>query len=172
MLAIRPMSGYEIHSMIKKTTANFWSESSGQIYPNLAALLKDSAISCENESNDSKHKSKIYALTKKGLEVLQQWLPTTATRHPPRDELLLKLFFGKNMTEEECQKLILQRKHKAEENLEFLTSTKEHLEQQHKNRADFPYWLITIDHGIFTAHAEIEWCDAILKNLKKSLRRR
>ncbi|MFA6408745.1 MAG: PadR family transcriptional regulator [Gammaproteobacteria bacterium] len=171
MLAIRPMSGYEIHSTIKKTTANFWSESAGQIYPNLAALLKDGAVACEDEANDSKHNSKIYSLTKKGLGVLQEWLPTPATRHPPRDELLLKLFFGKNMAEEECQKLILQRQRKAEENLEFLTSTKKHLEQQHKNREDFPYWLITIDHGIFTTQAEIAWCDAILKNLKKSLGR-
>ena len=33
MLSFAPKSGYEISQMIKNSTAFFWSESDGQIYP-------------------------------------------------------------------------------------------------------------------------------------------
>ena len=172
MLAIRPMSGYEIQSTIKKTTANFWSESAGQIYPTLAKLLKDGAVTCKKESSNGGRESKIYSLTKKGVKVLQAWLPDPATTYQPRDELLLKLFFGKNMSQDQCQKLIFKRKQNAEEKLVFFKSIKEHLEKEHKNRDDLPYWLITIDHGIFSARAEIDWSDETLQKFNKFSARR
>ncbi|OGT07500.1 MAG: hypothetical protein A2X78_00445 [Gammaproteobacteria bacterium GWE2_37_16] len=166
MLAIRPMSGYEMQSMIKKTIANFWSESAGQIYPNLAKSLKEKLITAEDDSYNGKRKSKIYSLTEKGLKVLQDWLPKPAERHQVRDELLLKLFFGKNLSCEQYEKLIHKRKQSTEEKLEFLNSIKKHLQKEHKNEEDPPYWLITIDHGLHMAKAELEWCSEVLKNIK------
>lgn len=167
MLAIRPMSGYEIQHTMKKSTSYFWSESAGQIYPTLAKLLKGKYIVCSSEAHNGKRVSKIYQLTKKGTAVLKDWLPQKTTKQPRRDEALLKLFFGKNMSQEQCIKLVLKRKQDGEEYLQELLALKKELQQNSAKNEDIPYWMITLDHGLHTTRAEIEWCDSVMRMLKK-----
>ena len=38
LLAIQPMSGYDLGQNIRTSVGHFWNESYGQIYPNLKAL--------------------------------------------------------------------------------------------------------------------------------------
>ena len=44
LLALRPMSGYEIRKTIERSISNFWNESFGQIYPTLADLVAEGLV--------------------------------------------------------------------------------------------------------------------------------
>jgi len=167
MLAIRPMSGYEIQHLMKQSTSYFWQESAGQIYPTLTKLLKEKLIIYRGENLNGKRRSKIYALTPKGLNTLKEWLPQKAHPRPYRDEILLKLFFGKNMSLAQTNNLILKRKHDQEERIQELLTIKKNLEQQSSKQADYPYWIFTLEHGLYILRAESAWCEATLTQLKK-----
>ena len=168
MLAIRPMSGYEIQHSMKKSTSYFWSESAGQIYPTLAKLLKGKYIS-SSEAYNGKRVSKIYQLTNKGTLVLKEWLPQKATKQPHRDEVLLKLFFGKNMSQKQCLSLVIKRKQDNEEYLQELLSIKKDLAQTFADNPNLLYWMITLDHGLYSTRAEVEWCNEAARLLKSTV---
>ena len=94
MLSIEPMSGYEIKQAIAESTAHFWAESDGQIYPALNRLTESGLIHCLEKPSGARLK-KIYTLTSGGEAALQEWLARDVERSVIRHELLLKLFFGR-----------------------------------------------------------------------------
>src|SRR5260221_14788803 len=58
MLTIAPMSGYEIKKAIQRSTAFFWSESEGQIYPALAQCLEKGWVTCQAASSKTSSREK------------------------------------------------------------------------------------------------------------------
>ncbi len=65
LLSLGPMSGYEMRQMMERSTANFWTESYGQIYPALKRMVKDGLATVEEQSKDGRTK-KVYKLTGEG----------------------------------------------------------------------------------------------------------
>ena len=88
------MSGYTIRSVIERSIGNFWSESYGQIYPALKKLTAEGAVQKKIERQKGRPDRNVYSLTDKGRERLGEWLMVPAVAEVPRNELLLKLFFG------------------------------------------------------------------------------
>lgn len=167
MLTISPMTGYDIRKTIQKTTANIWSESLGQIYPALAKLEQQKQIVAVKSNNKNERNSKKYKITAKGLQSLQEWLPKSAEGPVFRDELMLKLFFGKNMSAKDCLKHVAARRAHLEQDLEYLTEVKRHIETEHAVDIDSPYWLLCISSGIYGVTAALKWCDEAEKVLQK-----
>ena len=48
-----------------------------------------------------------------------------------------------------------------------LVETKKQLAQDYKDSPHLPYWLMTIDYGIYLDEARIAWCDNAVKTLEK-----
>lgn len=168
MLATRPMTGYDIRKAIKETTSNIWSESLGQIYPTLAALLKNGEIAEIKLQSINNRNCRKYKITTKGLQTLQTWF-TQPTEHPVyRDELMLKLFFGKNATKDQRLALVNNRRENLLKDLNYLTKVKKHIETEHSKEAAAPFWLITINSGVLTTQAALKWCDETIAILNKS----
>src|ERR1700684_2212758 len=94
LLAIEPMSGYDLGQTIRGSVGHFWNESYGQIYPNLKKLAADGFVSSKTERQKSKPDRHIYSIPKRGRERLADWLAVPPQPEIPRNELLLKLFFG------------------------------------------------------------------------------
>jgi PadR family transcriptional regulator AphA len=93
MLAWRPMSGYEIKSLVDKSTRLFWAASYGQIYPELRRLAEAGLI--EGKANpQGGRKRNVYRLTHAGRQELRAWLAADPQVFELRDEALLKLFFA------------------------------------------------------------------------------
>ncbi len=65
LLSLGPMSGYEMRQMMERSTANFWTESYGQIYPALKRMVKDGLATVEEQTKDGRAK-KVYKLTGEG----------------------------------------------------------------------------------------------------------
>src|SRR5271166_3532474 len=87
-------SGYEIRKTIQQTVGFFWGESYGQIYPTLKRLVVDGLIVPSKSVSQARTKRQEYSITDDGREALRQWLAVPYRDDPPRDEFLLKLFFG------------------------------------------------------------------------------
>jgi PadR family transcriptional regulator, regulatory protein AphA len=93
MLGWRPMSGYEIKSIVDKSTRLFWAASYGQIYPELRRLTEAGLIEGEARPQGGR-KRNVFRLTPPGRKELGAWLRADPEVFEVRDEGLLKLFFA------------------------------------------------------------------------------
>jgi DNA-binding PadR family transcriptional regulator len=87
------LSGYEIRQWLKQAVGFFWSESFGQIYPELQSLTKDGFIKPLPATGKGRNAQR-YRLLKPGEAKLRAWLQKKPQPERPRSEALLKLFFG------------------------------------------------------------------------------
>jgi PadR family transcriptional regulator, regulatory protein AphA len=93
MLGWRPMSGYEIKSLVDRSTRFFWAASYGQIYPELRRLGEAGLIEGEASPRGGRRRT-VYRLTPAGRNELRAWLAKDAAVFELRDEGLLRLFFA------------------------------------------------------------------------------
>jgi DNA-binding PadR family transcriptional regulator len=93
MLGMRPMSGYEIKSLVDRSTRFFWAASYGQIYPELRRLAEAGLIEGEPDAQSSRRRIE-FRLTDTGRAELERWLAAPARVQETRDESLLKVFFS------------------------------------------------------------------------------
>jgi DNA-binding PadR family transcriptional regulator len=93
MLGWRPMTGYEIKSLVDRSTRFFWAASYGQIYPELRRLAEWGLIEGETTPRGGRRRN-VYRLTPGGRRELRAWLRRDPEVFEFRDEGLLKLFFA------------------------------------------------------------------------------
>ena len=168
MLTIQPMSGYDIRKTIEASIAHFWSESYGQIYPMLKDMAHEGLVRCRADRKAPRNRQ-VYAITSAGREVLRGWLGEKPSRQPVRNELLLKLFFGRNTPAEVSRKQLEgYRREQAEENRRFRALERD-LRREHAGHPDLPYWLATLRFGISQSEAATRWAGEACKELNRPL---
>ena len=167
MLSLMPMSGYDLKKYIELGTGNFWSESYGQIYPMLKQLAKEGLTTGHVEKQEGRPERHVYTLTDKGWDALRHWLAEPAEYQLARNELLLKLFFGRQIQGpvsvehvQECRTLQIQL-------LQYYDGIEAHLQAQFAESPHLPYWLMTLSYGRHIARALLVWCDETLIALNK-----
>ena len=167
LLTIEPMSGYDLGLTIRASVGHFWNESYGQIYPNLRKLATNGFVSCKTERQKGKPDRRIYSITKKGRKRLTEWLAVPPQPEIPRNELLLKLFFGEQVP---TQILIGYVERMAEERRALLES----LERAERKEIDknqqypgAPYWRMAAHYGQIEMKAHLRWAEETLAELDK-----
>jgi DNA-binding PadR family transcriptional regulator len=171
LLAIEPMSGYDLGRTIRESVGHFWNESYGQIYPNLKKLANGRFVSCKTERQKGKPDRHIYSITEKGRERLRKWLAVPPQPEIPRNEMLLKLFFGEQVS---TQILIGYVERMAEERRALLDL----LEQAEREEIDknlrypgAPYWRMAAHFGQMEMRAHLRWAEETLAELNKIVRK-
>jgi DNA-binding PadR family transcriptional regulator len=91
-LSVQPMTGYALREAITNVLGHFWSESYGQIYPTLAELQRQGHV---ERHGSSRTRSSTFAITASGTARLKELLAQPVQAVPPRNGLLLRLFFGR-----------------------------------------------------------------------------
>ncbi|HEX2148861.1 MAG TPA: PadR family transcriptional regulator, partial [Actinomycetota bacterium] len=168
LLSIEPMSGYDLRRTIQQSISHFWQEGYGQIYPTLKDLVAEGLATLEVQQQSGKPNRRVYTLTGKGLSELKRWLGEPATElSPTRNELLLKLFFGRHGTSEDNIKHLNEYRSVLEAKLSQFEAIEADLPNEPDSSGDMPYWLITLRSGIYACRAGIAWCDETLVTLKK-----
>jgi DNA-binding PadR family transcriptional regulator len=119
LLSLRPRSGYDIKTVVDRSTRFFWAASYGQIYPELRRLEREGLITGEDAANGARGR-RVYEVTEAGRDALSVWLLGTTTTVELRDESLLRLFFADNLPREQALGLLEGRKRGHEEYLEIL----------------------------------------------------
>lgn len=161
-LSIRPMTGYALREEIRTTLGHFWSESFGQIYPALAELERHQLV---ERVPGSGSRSSSFALTPAGSARLGELLSGPPEPSRPRNGLLLRLFFGRQLGAEASRELIVSTREQAEQRLARLEAARSELLADSTLERDRPYFLLTISAGLHSAQASIDWADEALAAL-------
>lgn len=156
-LSIAPMTGYALREQIRDTLGHFWAESFGQIYPALSALERDGLIQRQAALRAG---SSTFALTPRGTERMRELLAEVPVLPKPRNGVLLRLFFGRQLGEEACRTLVADTRAAAEVDLAELRHIREEL--QADTGPDAPYILLTVLAGEHAARASLAWADEAL----------
>jgi DNA-binding PadR family transcriptional regulator len=166
LLTIEPMSGYDLGQNIRGSVGHFWNESYGQIYPNLKKLEAGGFVTSERERQKGKPDRHVYSIAKKGRERLALWLAVAPQPEIPRNELLLKLFFGAQASPEIA---IQQVESMVESESSALREFKRIEEQLSKGKQypDAPYWRMTLRFGQLELKAHLRWGEETLAELRK-----
>jgi DNA-binding PadR family transcriptional regulator len=164
-LSVMPMTGYAVRESIRDVLGHFWNESFGQIYPALARLEKAKLIRREGGKRTA---SSVFAITPAGTERLRQLLSEPIQVVPPRNGLMLRLFFGRQIGPDACRALLAQARADAEQRLAGYQAIRHEIDTDDELAPDRPYWLLTISAGEHNSRAALAWVDeslAVLDNL-------
>lgn len=148
-----PCSGYEIKSLMGRSTVYFWRESDSTIYPMLKVLAKEGKV-ISKVVYVGKKKKEVFSITETGREEFKAWLNSPTGSETPRNEFLLKLFFVTDR--KEMVRLFRERLEKAEKTYEEYKKIEERLEYL----ADSPLKatrLKALRYGIAHLVLEVQW---------------
>jgi PadR family transcriptional regulator, regulatory protein AphA len=172
LLSLGPLSGYDIRQLIPRSIGHFWSESYGQIYPALKKLAAAGLVEKKTERKKGKPDRHLYSLTTAGREQLRQWLklPVTETE-VPRNETLLKLFFGAHVSPSVSRAHVEAYLESHQKELELYASMAKTLRKDAAHNPQLPFWLMTLNLGRLENAAMVKWCKETLVELDEMERR-
>jgi DNA-binding PadR family transcriptional regulator len=158
-LSVQPMTGYALREAIRDVLGHFWNESFGQIYPTLADLERQDLV----ERQDSpRPQSSTFAITSQGRVRLKELLAQPIQPLPPRNGLMLRLFFGRHLGRDACRSLVLDARTDAQRRLAQYAEIRQGIETDDDHADDRTFWLLTVSAGEHTARAAVEWADEAL----------
>jgi DNA-binding PadR family transcriptional regulator len=157
LIANRARSGYDLKRAVESSIGHFWHESYGQIYPHLGSLEEDGLATVERIIEEGRPQRKLYRITEVGLDVLKEWLKEPVQVSRPRNELLLKLFFGKRMTTETSISHLEKFMADLEAKRALLELIRGEMDESLHSRADAKYWMMSLRFGILECEAQIQW---------------
>ena len=153
MLFEGPTTGYEIKSLMGRSTVYFWRESDSTIYPMLKVLAKEGKV-LSKIAYVGKKKKEVFSITEAGREEFKAWLDSPTGSETPRNEFLLKLFFVTD--QKEMIRLFQERLEKTKKIHEEYKKIEERL----AGIADSPRKAIRLKalrYGIALLESEIQW---------------
>ncbi|MDX6505745.1 MAG: hypothetical protein QOG06_389 [Gaiellaceae bacterium] len=159
LLSQGPRSGYDIKTVVDRSTRFFWAASYGQIYPELKRLEQDGLVAGEDRPRGGRGR-RVYKLTEAGRQALVEWLLGTTTTVELRDESLLRLFFADNLPRKDALLLLEGRKLGHETYLELLRA----IDARPGKDTDFVD--LVLRWGIDFHEWGARWCDEQLKLLR------
>lgn len=165
VLSTEPMTGYALRQEIRDALGHFWSESFGQIYPALAELER---LGFVKRDGATKTGSSTFAITPSGTRRLRELLAQPIQATPPRNGLLLRLYFGRALGVDACRALIADAKADAQRRLLEFDDLADQLANEPRYADDAPFWLLTISAGRHSARAAIAWAEQCLSTLDPS----
>ncbi|WP_078382461.1 PadR family transcriptional regulator [Sutcliffiella halmapala] len=154
------VTGYSIKQMIDGSLNHFWKISYGQIYPTLKHLVDKGYATVKETVQEGKPAKKEYMITLEGEQALKGWLQNTIEELPiEKNELLLKLFFCRHQDHTQTVELLDTYLEKLTERFETYTVIKEHIHSHKIKHADARFWIMTLDYGLYTTKAAMDWCN-------------
>lgn len=92
LLAIRPMSGYDLSRSYQRALQQIWYAPLGQIYPTVRKMQQEGLLNVAIEVQRDRPNRKVYRLTPEGKRLLVSWLSQPATLPNMHHEFIHKLF--------------------------------------------------------------------------------
>ncbi len=158
LLSHEDLTGYEIKKRMDTSLKYFWGASYGSIYPALSDLVKR-GLADKRDGAVNKRNKIIYSITGDGRRYLKQWLQIPVEKDELRYETLLKLFFGSEGGPLQAISHIEAFREKIERELPYLTYAEDILKRNMDVDEAHKYYLLTVEFGIKTYRAYLEWCE-------------
>src|SRR5947209_4106044 len=162
LLSLGPRSGYDIKSIVDRSTRFFWAASYGQIYPELRRLEEEGLVAGEDAARGGRRR-RVYRLTDAGRQALVDWLHGRETTLELRDESLLRLFFADALPREEALGLLDARRRGHEQMLAALRAI-----DARPGGPDPPFVDLVLRWGIALNEFGAEWCASEAARLREA----
>jgi DNA-binding PadR family transcriptional regulator len=164
LLAGKPRSGYDIKTVVDRSTRFFWAASYGQIYPELKRLEKAGLIAGVEDPAGGRQR-RAYTITATGEEALHDWLASGSDLHfELRHEGVLRFFFADALEPDERLELLetIRAEHlQVRRELQQIQPAAEQLCAESGDR--FP--LLTLETGIAYQDFFLNLCDRLKQRL-------
>ncbi len=168
LLTLKPMTGYEMRKFIDSSISFFWRESYGNIYPILKQLSRDGMVEVREKRQSGRPDRKIYRLTRRGRDEFRNWQRQSTEEEHFKSELLLKLFFGCQLSPQERQVMLGNFAEQQSRLLDTYDRTRREIKADAGDDPSHVFWLMTLRRGEMVARARLAWAKECLKKLKRS----
>jgi len=92
LLAIKPMTGYDLSRSYRRALQQIWYAPLGQVYPTLRKMKRDGLLRVSVKIQRHRPNRKIYRLTPEGRKLLVSWLAQPVALPRMHHEFIHKLF--------------------------------------------------------------------------------
>jgi len=188
LLSWKPMSGYDIKKMVEMGLSHFWSESYGNLFPTLGALVEEGLATRKQDRSTGKRTRYVYRITPKGRRAFDQWLHEPAEMPQVRNERQLRFFLTARRPPEESIRILeqyrVQQKERYEEYRESEVILKQavrdgvmppeleevlaryHITSENESN-ELLVFLLTLRHGILAIEARLAWIDEAVAAVRR-----
>lgn len=164
-LSIGPMTGYELRAAITDVLGDFWHESFGQIYPTLATLEESGSV---RRATPGRTSGSRFEITSAGRAVLRERLAEPHTAPPPRNALLLRLFFGSELPPGRAAELLRAEIDRATTALGRFAAIRTEVVAEPESEAR-TFRSLTLSYGEHHARAHLTWAREALAALPQDV---
>ncbi|WP_019482342.1 PadR family transcriptional regulator [Arthrobacter sp. TB 23] len=164
LLAVAPMTGYDLKKRFDTSVNHFWSADKAQIYRTLSRLVTDGLAEVKIVRQIGLPDRQEHHITEAGRATLGEWLVSAPDAHRERDPFLARIFFSGTLQRSEILALTAQRRMTAESLLNELLAQLAPGEGAPQTRAEYMRFA-TLRNGISHVRAELEWLDEVEKDL-------
>jgi len=169
-LNYHPYTGYDLKKIFDTSIRHFWQADQSQIYRTLSHLTEQGYVEMEKVPQDDRPDRKVYSITDTGRVELTKWLAGPPPMEPSRSAPLIQVFFAGQLSDEELlpkfegfadiMRAILAQYDQVPAQIgpyqQEITSPREHF-----------FWMLTLDNGIRSIRANLEWAENVIVQLKK-----
>jgi DNA-binding PadR family transcriptional regulator len=168
LLSVEPhLSGYDMRKTIQSSIGFFWGESYGQLYPALKGLAGEGLIAPSKRGKEGRKQRQTYVITIAGRAALREWLALPFQNDPPRNEFLLKLFFGHEAAPGVTAAHIRDLNERNQQAVALLAKIEQSIPNNQFTSPHLPYWILALEMGKAFSEAALEWGEAALAALPK-----
>ncbi|MBM3150823.1 MAG: PadR family transcriptional regulator [Chloroflexi bacterium] len=168
-LNYHPFTGYDLKKVFDTSIRHFWPADQSQIYRTLTRLTEQGFARMEKVPQADRPDRKVYHITEAGRAALLGWLSGPPPMDEPRSAPLIQVFFAGQLSDEESlakfegfaaiMREILARYDQVPAQIgpyqQEIASPREHF-----------FWLLTLDNGIRSMRANLEWAESVIEKIK------
>ncbi|MBN1426856.1 MAG: PadR family transcriptional regulator [Anaerolineae bacterium] len=168
-LNYHPYSGYDLKKIFDTTVQHFWSADQSQIYRTLARMTEQGLVDVEKIAQDDRPDRKVYHVTEAGRAALLDWLSEPPPMQANRSAPLIQVFFCGQLPDDDVlakfeyvadlMREILKRYDQIPGQIDI------HAPEIASPRERY-FWLLTLDLGIRTMRANLEWAESVIEQIK------
>jgi len=168
-LNYHPYTGYDLKKIFDTSVRHFWPADQSQIYRTLARLTEIGFAEMEKVPQIDRPERKVYRITEAGRADLMKWLAGPPPWGEPRSAQLIQVFFAGKLSDEQ----ILAKFEGVAATIRAILSVYEQVPAQIEpynveiaSPREHFFWLLTLDEGIRSMHASLEWVENVIEQLK------
>jgi PadR family transcriptional regulator AphA len=158
LLCEGPLSGYDIARLTRLRFRFFWSESYGQIYPELRRLSAEGLIAELHPTGGPRGK-RSWSLTGAGGVALRSWLAEKGASDSARLETLLKAYFAFAGAPGTLSSVLGNFRDKLALDIDGLEKEEKQLRDAPDPHLDHRYALMTLELGLLTYRTWKDWAE-------------
>lgn len=173
-LKMKPLTGYELKKLFDTSVGYFWWAEQSQIYITLKKMVKDGLVEVVRTEPSRVLDKKIYALTPKGEEMLQEWLSSDIEDSNIKSGPTLKCFFLGEGEPEKSIKVIDNYIEQQTKALEFYKNLENEIGEEYrkflnldKSSKEYRINAFTVRWAVKRTEAHIEYLQELKEELKK-----